>query len=238
MPTNPGILTTPNRLRTSANIHETPSTLDESPPPVGLGFYRSVIRRTCERFTLSEETVPAILLQGNEKIAHRISGIVMAKGIHSTENRTVKLFLSGGIPCSEITGLPVRNDVDISAREAQARDVRRRYWKRIQDLRISGAEDGLVINPASEKDFCSFVGVLSPTVRGSLVLNDDGNLRAAWDRGKDRLALEFLGDRQAEYVVFKHRLGARRVSRVSGVDTFDGIRRQIAAFELKHLVYG
>ena len=240
MLTNSGILTTPSphRFGATTRIHETSSTLSDSPPPVGLGFYRNLIRRTCERFRLSEETGPPILIQSDEITAGKISSIIMATGIGSTEARTFRVFLTSGTPYTEISIRPSTTDADFPASEGKAREVRQRYWKRIQDLRISGAEDGISINPASEKDFCSFITSLSPTIRGSLVLTDDGNLRAAWDRGRDRLALEFLGEREAEYVIFKRRPGAPRVSRVSGVDTFNGIKGQIAVFDLKHLVYG
>ena len=68
---------------------------------------------------------------------------------------------------------------------------------------------------------------------------DNGNLRAVW-KGKDssHLALHFLGDQLIRYVIFKRRAGSRHTSRVAGTDTFEGIRKQVQAFQLAELVKG
>ena len=116
-------------------------------------------------------------------------------------------------------------------------EVRQTYRSRIAELREYGIEDGVIVNPASEKDFWAFVKSLPATRPGSLVLMDNGNLRAVWKGGRgSHLGLQFLGGRMIQYVIFKQRPGASKVSRVTGADTFDGIKRQIDAFELKSLV--
>ena len=116
-------------------------------------------------------------------------------------------------------------------------EVRQTYRNRIAELREYGIEDGVTVNPASEKDFWSFVKSLPAARPGSLVLMDNGNLRAVWEgKGESHLALQFLGDQMIQYVIFKRRPGASKVSRVTGADTFGGIMRQIDAFELKSLV--
>ena len=51
------------------------------------------------------------------------------------------------------------------------------------------------------------------------------------------VALQFLGGGHVQYVIFKRRPGAAKVSRVAGTDTFDGIKRQVEAFDLNQLVY-
>jgi len=116
-------------------------------------------------------------------------------------------------------------------------EVRQTYGNRIAELREYGAEDGITLNPASKKDFWSFVKSLPATRSGSLVLMDNGNLRVVWkgDQGS-HLGLQFLGGQMIQYVIFKRRPGASKVSRVTGADTFGGIMRQIDAFELKSLV--
>lgn len=116
-------------------------------------------------------------------------------------------------------------------------EVRQTYRSRIAELREYGIEDGVIVNPASEKDFWSFVKSLPAARPGSLVLMDNGNLRAVWkgEQGS-HLGLQFLGRRMVEYVIFKRRPRAKQVSRVAGADTFDGIKRQIAAFELSALL--
>ena len=118
-----------------------------------------------------------------------------------------------------------------------SRETYQTYRNRIAELREYGVEDGVTINPVSEKDFWAFVKSLPAARPGSLVLMDNGNLRAVWEgKGESHLALQFLGGRMIQYVIFKRRPRASKVSRVAGADTFDGIKRQIDAFELKALV--
>ncbi len=114
-----------------------------------------------------------------------------------------------------------------------ARQTREAYRNRIEELREYGEEDGVTINPASERDFWAFVKSLPAARKGSLVLTDSGNLRALW-RGEQEshLGLQFLGGREVQYVIFKRRKRARKISRVAGADTFDGIKRQMEAFDL------
>ena len=75
--------------------------------------------------------------------------------------------------------------------------------------------------------------------RGNLVLMDNGNLRAVWRDGQGtHLGLQFLGSGMAQYVIFKQRKATGPISRVTGRDTFGGLKRQIDAFELHSLLYG
>ena len=67
---------------------------------------------------------------------------------------------------------------------------------------------------------------------------DNGNLRAIWkDNDGARLALQFLGGRMVQYVIFKQREKEQHVSRVAGRDSIDGFERQIHAFELHSLLF-
>ena len=117
--------------------------------------------------------------------------------------------------------------------------TRRNYRQRIAELREYGELEGIALNPDSEKDFWAFAKRLPAARAGALVLMENGNLRAVWDGGKDNhLALQFRGGRQVQYVIFRRRPRAKGVSRVAGADTFDGVLRQIAAFELNKLVFG
>ena len=115
--------------------------------------------------------------------------------------------------------------------------ARQTYRNRIAELREYGVEDGVTVNLASEKDFWAFVKSLPAARPGSLALMDNGNLRAVWKgKGESHLGLQFLGGRMVEYVIFKRRPRAGKVSRVAGADTFDGIKRQIDAFDLSALL--
>ncbi len=111
------------------------------------------------------------------------------------------------------------------------------YEKRIAELKRYGADEGVSLNAASLEDFWFFVGYKGTRQRAGLVLLDNGNLRASWrDDDGNFLGIQFAGHRQVEYVIFKHRRHSELVSRVAGIDTLDGIRKQLQAFELVSLV--
>ena len=115
-----------------------------------------------------------------------------------------------------------------------------RYHDRLADLREAAAEEGIEWSEDSQQDFRSFVTGNPGWRKGSVVLMDNGNLRAVWDDEHDEdrhVALQFLGGGQVQYVIFKLRPGESRASRAAGNDTFDGIKRQVSAFDLNPLVY-
>lgn len=115
-----------------------------------------------------------------------------------------------------------------------------RYHERLATLREAAEEEGIEWSEASQQDFQAFVTGNPGWRKGSVVLMENGNLRTVWDDEHDddrHVALQFLGGGQVQYVMFKLRPGARQASRVAGNDTFDGIKRQIAAFDLNPLVY-
>ena len=111
------------------------------------------------------------------------------------------------------------------------------YSARIDVLRSDGEFEEITVEAASERDFWYFVRSKSFTRKAQLVLMDSGNLRAVWKSPDGtHLGLQFLGRRMVEYVIFKRRQATSDVSRVAGVDTLDGVARQIDAFDLASLV--
>ena len=121
--------------------------------------------------------------------------------------------------------------------EKQKRAIHLAYHARITRLRGEAALDGFSMNKASERDFWSFVRLASFTQKAGLVLMDNGNLRAVWNnKSGSHLGLQFLGTQMVEYVIFTRRQTARDISRVAGLDTLDGIEKQIDAFDLSALV--
>lgn len=107
------------------------------------------------------------------------------------------------------------------------------YRARIETLREYAASDEIDVQPGSEQDFWAFTHALPEAPKAEIVLMDNGNFRAIWEDGREnRVAIQFLGARRGEYVIFKRRPDASDVSRVAGIDTLDGIRRQIRAFDL------
>lgn len=113
------------------------------------------------------------------------------------------------------------------------------YRRRIEELRGYGQEDNIAINPDSERDFLAFARTLPGSRRAGLVLTDDGTLRAAWDDDNDEethLGVEFLGNGQTVYVIFRRMPGKEAVTSVAETADFAGIQQQIAAYNLQHLV--
>lgn len=111
------------------------------------------------------------------------------------------------------------------------------YLERLTKLCNHALEDGYHLNACSQQDFWIFVLTERQFRRGNLVLMDNGNLRIMWkDEQGTQLGLQFLGDRVVQYVVVKQRRATKHVSRVAGRDTFDGLKRQIEAFELRSLL--
>ena len=118
-----------------------------------------------------------------------------------------------------------------------AQDRSQLYRVRIDELIGFGQQEGIELNRASELDFWSYMTTMRHTRAAGVVLTDDGNLRAVWDDGDEsRVAIEFLGGRLGEYVIFRRRREEAPVSRVAGTDTFEGIRAQILSFDLDFLV--
>ena len=112
------------------------------------------------------------------------------------------------------------------------------YGSRIEELKFLGQEDGLSANRASERNFWEFIRLMRFSMHGQLFLLDSGNLRAVWTRGaEEHFGVEFLGNDVVQYVIFKRRARDQAISRVSGCDSFVGVRKQIHAFELQSMLY-
>lgn len=111
------------------------------------------------------------------------------------------------------------------------------YLERLAVLCNHALEDGYFLNGRSAHDFWIFILTEHQVRSGTLVLMDNGNLRIMWrDEQETQLGLQFLGDGLVQYVVFKQRHATKPVSRVTGRDTLEGIKRQIEAFELSSLL--
>ena len=118
-------------------------------------------------------------------------------------------------------------------------ETRMAYQRRIEELSRYGVEEAITLRKASERDFWAFVDSTGFSRPAGVVLMDNGDLRAIWKGdGQSHLALHFLGDQSVRYVIFRRRPASRHVSRVTGTDTFDGIKRQVRAFDLGSLVNG
>ncbi len=119
----------------------------------------------------------------------------------------------------------------------QSTPTRYAYDARVEALRSDAEIEGFAINPASESDFRSFFDSIPFAQKASVVLLDNGNLRAVWKTADgDHVGIQFLGDSQAEYVIFKRQSTSQNVSRVADIDTLDGLKKQIRSFDLASLL--
>ena len=118
------------------------------------------------------------------------------------------------------------------------RRKREAYEERIEFLQQEARHEGYSMNPASRHDFERFALGANDIRSGGLVLLENGNLRAIWRDGQGtRLGLQFLGGGMAQYVIFKQREKERPISRVVGRDSPEGLERQLAAFDMRSLLY-
>ena len=132
----------------------------------------------------------------------------------------------------------VEDSSSVFTRELRTQVKFRAYKARIEELREFAAEDGFQAKSESLIDFWKFIRSEQRIRRGNLVLIDNGNLRAVWkDNQGTYLGLQFLGGEMVQYVIFKQRGTTKPISRVAGRDNFDGLKRQIGAFDLDSLLY-
>ena len=112
------------------------------------------------------------------------------------------------------------------------------YAARINDLRQMGLDDGYDVNKDSEADFWRFTRLTPNLRRGELVLSESGTLRLEYDdECGSRIGIEFLGNDSIQYVIFTSLNRDAPESIVGGRDSLLGLRRQIDAFGLRHLIY-
>jgi len=115
--------------------------------------------------------------------------------------------------------------------------VHHAFAERIETLRSDAALEGFNMSAASKRDFWTFIRSTPVVRKGSLVLMDNGNLRAVWkdDQG-NQIGLQYLGTGSVQFVIFKHPDRAGGVSRVAGCTSLADIKRQIRAFSLERLL--
>ena len=129
-------------------------------------------------------------------------------------------------------------DREIQSKAQDIYDIYAAYASRIEVLKEQAALDGYSLNPTSSDAFVEFLKNNPRIRRGRLVLMENGNLRAVWKGEKEaHIGLQFINNRSIQYVIFTRREPQSPVSRVSGRDTLDGIKRQIEAFDLDSVLY-
>ena len=129
-------------------------------------------------------------------------------------------------------------DHEIKSKAQHIRDTDSAYASRIEVLKEQAELDGYSLTRASRDSFFEFLKKNPLLRRGRLVLMENGNLRAVWKgENEAHIGLQFINNRSVQYVIFTRREPQSPVSRVSGRDTLDGIKRQIEAFDLNSVLY-
>jgi hypothetical protein len=111
--------------------------------------------------------------------------------------------------------------------------------RRVQFLRIEAEIDRVPFSDASFSDLQAFIREMRPRVRPSLFLNDNGNLRALWKNDtREQIGLQFLGEGNIQFVIFKRRPGTLRMARLAGIDTKEKTLAHIRASGAEGLLFG
>lgn len=106
------------------------------------------------------------------------------------------------------------------------------YEDRIKYLQDVGKEDGIILNEYSVKDFNGFVEHTLKHKKASLVLTDNGNIRAVWrDNNDSHIGIHFYGDGKVSHVIFK-RLSDDSISREAEIGTLEEARQLAHDLEL------
>jgi hypothetical protein len=110
--------------------------------------------------------------------------------------------------------------------------------KRMEEIRSLALEESIEISPLSEADLMRFLGSVTAKERPKLFLLENGNIRAVW-KGleNEQIGLQFLGNRQVQYVIFSHRLNPSEAVQSYGRDTTEGVLGQIRALGLSRLIF-
>jgi len=82
-----------------------------------------------------------------------------------------------------------------------ASSARAAYQCRIAELRSFAEEDGIELSAPSEGDFFDFACTEPQTKAASLVLLDNGNLRAVWRSGQEEVGVQFYGGGSVQYLI-------------------------------------
>ena len=75
------------------------------------------------------------------------------------------------------------------------------HERRIAQLRSFAEEDGIELSATSEGDFFDFACTVPRTRAASLVLLDNGNLRAVWRAGEQEVGVQFHGGGSVQYLI-------------------------------------
>ena len=110
------------------------------------------------------------------------------------------------------------------------------YASRLDRLRSFAEEDGVEFSTMSEHDFLDFACTEPQTRLASLVLLDNGNLRAVWRCGEQEVGVQFYGDGSVQYLISRESEDGG-IAHSAQRGTFGDLSDAIEAAGLGHLLY-
>ena len=110
------------------------------------------------------------------------------------------------------------------------------YASRLDRLRSFAEEDEIAFSGASERDFLDFACTEPQTKSASLVLLDNGNLRAVWRSGEQEVGVQFYGGGSVQYLISRESDDGR-IAHSAQRGTFGDLSAAIDAAGLGHLLY-
>ena len=112
-----------------------------------------------------------------------------------------------------------------------------RFKNRIKLLSEQARSEDYSINPESKRTFWMFFKKFPKLKYGCLFLLDNGNLEATWDDDRNNhVGLEFVSQQTIGFVIFRNRSSSEPVSRLSGIETMNGIKDLISVYSLKEIL--
>ena len=115
-------------------------------------------------------------------------------------------------------------------------DTRATYQRRIAQLRSFAEEDGIELSAPSEDDFFDFACTEPQTRAASLVLLDNGNLRAVWRSGQQEVGVQFHGSGSVQYLISREGDDGK-ITHTARRGTFEEFLEAIESADLGGLLY-
>ena len=112
-----------------------------------------------------------------------------------------------------------------------------RFKNRIKLLSEQARSEDYSMNSESESTFWHLFERISKLKYGCLFLLENGNLQATWnDDEENHVGLEFVNRQTIGFVIFRNRSSSEPVSRLTGIETMNGIENLISVYDLKELL--
>ena len=144
--------------------------------------------------------------------------------------RWVRVWVSNAFSSATVRTSP---DTDILFLDSSTAHVK--YKSRIAQLQSFAEEDGVIVNAASRREFLEFA-LSDPSIRqASLVLLDNGNLRAAWKTNEEGISIQFFGNGAVQMLISRQGDNGKLAHEAQRTPVF-GLREAIEDTGLGHLL--